>query len=60
MVYHAVPHDANGRALHRRPAMRRVHWASSGLPYLEMTPERDLDPQFENIVMQLTIRAKEE
>ena len=60
MVYHAVPHDANGKTLHRRPAMRRVHWAASGLPYLEMTPERDLNPQFENIVMQLTIRAKEE
>lgn len=59
MVYHAVPHDANGRALHRRPAMRRVHWASSGLPYLEMTPERDLDPRWERIVMKLTVCPKE-
>ena len=58
MVYHAVPHDARGRTLHRHPAMRRVHWAASGLPYLEMTPERDLDPRFASIVMKLSIRAK--
>lgn len=59
MVYHAVPHDANDKTLHRHPAMRRVHWAASGLPYLEMTPERDLAPEFENIMMKLTICAKE-
>lgn len=55
MVYHAVPHDEAGRTMHRHPALRRVHWAASGLPYLEMTPERDLDPRFENIVMKLNI-----
>ena len=60
MVYHAVPHDANDKTLHRHPAMRRVHWAASGLPYLEMTPERDLAPEFENIMMKLTICAKED
>lgn len=59
MIYHAVPHDENDKTLHRHPAMRRVHWAASGLPYLEMTPERDLDPRFENIVMKLTVCEKE-
>lgn len=59
MVYHAVPHDAQGRTMHRHPAMRRVHWAASGLPYLEMTPEKDLDPRFANIVMKLIICEKE-
>lgn len=58
MVYHAVPHDEAGRTLHRHPAMRRVHWGVSGLPYLEMTPERDLDPRFERITMRLTISGK--
>lgn len=59
MVYHAVPHDANGRTLNRRPAMRRVHWAASGMPYLEMTPEKDLDSRFANITMKLIICEKE-
>ena len=59
MVYHAVPHDAQGRTLRRHPAMRRVHWAASGLPYLEMTPEKDLDPRFANMVMKLIICEKE-
>lgn len=60
MVYHAVPHDREDRTMYRHPAMRRVHWGTSGLPYLEMTPERDLDPRFENITMTLTVCTKEE
>ncbi|MGN0762237.1 MAG: family 43 glycosylhydrolase, partial [Aristaeellaceae bacterium] len=60
MVYHAVPHDAQGRTLHRHPGLRRVHWAASGLPCLDMTPEKDLDPRFENIVMKLIICARED
>lgn len=55
MVYHAIPHDANDRTLHRRPAIRRVHWAATGLPYLEMTPERDLAPEYEQVTMALTV-----
>ena len=55
MVYHAVPHDAQGRTLQRRPAIRRVHWARTGLPYLEMTPERDLAPECERVSMTLTV-----
>lgn len=55
MVYHAVPHDANDRSLNRHPAIRRVHWGASGLPYLEMTPERDLDPAHAHVTMTLTI-----
>ncbi|NLB68109.1 MAG: family 43 glycosylhydrolase [Lentisphaerae bacterium] len=60
MVYHAVPHDRADRTMFRHPAMRRLHWASSGLPYLEMTPDRDLDPQFKHIKMTLTIQPKED
>ncbi len=60
MVYHAVPHDGQDKTLFRRPAMRRVHWAATGLPYLEMTPERDLDTRFERIVMKLTVTPKQE
>lgn len=55
MVYHAVAHDENDRSLNRHPAMRRVHWGVCGLPYLEMTPERDLNPACEHITMELTI-----
>lgn len=56
MVYHAVPHDENGKSLGRRPAVRRVHWAKTGLPYLEMTAERDLKPEFRSVVLELTVR----
>ena len=56
MSYHAVPHDANGLALGRQPGMRRVHWAATGLPYLEMTEERDLDPRFKNVILKVTVR----
>ena len=54
--------DANADALtlHRHPSLRRVHWGASGLPCLEMTPEKDLDPRFENIVMKLIICARED
>lgn len=55
MVYHAVPHDEQGKTLCRYPGIRRVHWAKTGLPYLEMTPERDLAPEFSEITMKLVI-----
>ena len=55
MVYHAVPHDENGKSMWRRPGIRRVHWASTGLPYLEMTEERDLDPKYRNIILKITV-----
>ena len=55
MVYHAIPHDANDRALGRQPGVRRVHWGASGLPYLEMTPDRDLPPELERVTMELTV-----
>ena len=56
MVYHAVPHDENGKALGRKPGVRRVHWAATGLPYLEMTMERDLDPKFKNVILKITVK----
>ncbi len=56
MVYHAVPHDENGKTLGRKPGIRRVHWAATGLPYLEMTEERDLDPKFKNITLRITVK----
>lgn len=59
MVYHAVMHDENGKTLHRQPGIRRVHWAKTGLPYLEMTSERDLLPEFEKIEMRLVITKGE-
>lgn len=55
MIYHAVLHDENDKTLHRQPGIRRVHWAKTGLPYLEMTPERDLPTGCEDIVMELTV-----
>lgn len=55
MIYHAVIHDEQGKTLHRQPGIRRVHWAKTGLPYLEMTPERDLLPELEEITMKLVI-----
>lgn len=56
MIYHAIPHDEKGRALGRQPGIRRVHWAKSGLPYLEMTPERDLPEGREHVTMKLIIK----
>ena len=55
MMYHAIPHDENDKTLFRQPGIRRVHWAKNGLPYLEMTPERDLPEGSENVVMELAV-----
>ena len=55
MVYHAVPHDENGKALGRKPGVRRVHYAATGLPYLEMTEERDLCPEYKNVTMKIVV-----
>ncbi|MBQ3705630.1 MAG: family 43 glycosylhydrolase [Clostridia bacterium] len=58
MVYHAVPPAEAGEKgdwrTTRQPAIRRLHWAASGLPYLEMTPERDLDPALREVTLELT------
>lgn len=56
MVYHAIPHDKEDKTLQRQPGIRRVHWAKTGVPYLEMTPERDLPRECEDVVMKLTIK----
>lgn len=55
MVYHAIPHAPEKMACRRQPGIRRLHFAVSGLPYLEMTSERDLKPELADITMQLTI-----
>ncbi len=60
LVYHAVPHDINGKAMGRRMGIRRVHWAASGYPYLEMTEERDLAPEFKKVKLRIGIRDKKE
>jgi GH43 family beta-xylosidase len=39
----------------RHAAVRRVHWNASGLPNLEMTPGRDLDPAFAGVKLTITI-----
>ena len=60
LVYHAVPHDIHGKAMGRRMGIRRVHWAASGYPYLEMTEERDLAPEFKKVKLRIGIRDKKE
>ena len=55
MVYHAVPHGEGPLAWSRQPALRRVHMAASGLPYLEMTPERDVAPNLADVVLTLRV-----
>lgn len=55
-VYHAVPHDTDGRAIGRRMGIRRVHWAADGLPRLDMTPELEIDPTLTRVNMAVTIR----
>lgn len=55
MVYHAIPHEPKKMACRRQPGIRRLHFAASGLPYLEMTPERDLSPELTDVSMQLII-----
>ncbi len=55
MIYHAIPHGDTQDDYLRQPAMRRVHLAASGLPYLEMTPERDLNPELKKIKLHLEI-----
>ncbi len=56
IVYHAVPHDANGNSLGRRPAIRRVHWSAAGLPYLEMTPDRDIADECRKVKLKIAVR----
>ena len=56
MSFHAVPHDEDGLSLGRMPGIRRVHWAKTGLPYLEMSEERDLSPEYRHVTLKLTIR----
>lgn len=56
MVYHAVPHDKDGKTEGRKPGIRRVHWAASGYPYLEMTEERDLDPRLKAVSLKIKVQ----
>ena len=55
MSYHAVPHGEGPLTWSRQPALRRVHMAASGLPYLEMTPERDVAPDLADVVLTLRV-----
>ena len=57
MIYHAIPHDGQDRTLRRQPGIRRLHFAATGLPYLEMTPERDLAPGLERVEAKIVIEA---
>ena len=57
LVYHAVPHDEQDRSLNRQPYIRRVHWSKAGLPYLEMTPERELKNEFRRVVLTLKVQS---
>lgn len=60
LIYHAVPHDAKDRALGRHMGIRRVHWAKSGYPYLEMTPGRDVRPEFETVRCNIYVEGEGE
>ncbi|MBW3093459.1 family 43 glycosylhydrolase [Bifidobacterium sp. 82T10] len=55
LVYHAVPHDERNVAQGRHTGIRRVHWAASGYPYLEMTPERDCDPRLRDVTLTVIV-----
>lgn len=55
LIYHAVPHDENEKTLGRYMGIRRVHWAANGYPYLEMTEERDLNPEFKKVNLKIII-----
>lgn len=55
LVYHAVPHDEEERALGRHMGIRRVHWAANGYPYLEMTEDRDLDERFRQVTLRISV-----
>lgn len=55
MVYHAIPYDKRGSAFGRRMGLRRVHWGANGYPYLEMTAERDLNPKFKRVTLDITV-----
>lgn len=54
-VYHAVPHDDENKAIGRRMGIRRVHWTAEGLPCLDMTSERDLDPLNKNVSLDIVV-----
>jgi len=56
IVFHAVPHDEEGKPMGRMPAIRRVHWNINGLPDLEMTEERDLKDEFRNVECVINIK----
>ena len=55
MVYHAISHEKGDGQTWRQPAIRRVHMAASGLPYLEMTPDRDVNPALRDVSLTLII-----
>lgn len=59
MVYHAVPHDENDMSMNRQPGIRRVHWATTGLPYLEMTPERDLVSCYADVTLTVHVKSRQ-
>lgn len=55
LIYHAVPHAPDGKTLGRRMGIRRVHWAKNGYPYLEMTEERDVLPEYRSVKLKITV-----
>lgn len=56
MIYHAVPGSHSAEPSGRRMGIRRVHWGANGYPYLEMTPERDLNPKFKKVTLKITVK----
>jgi GH43 family beta-xylosidase len=56
IVYHAVPHNEDGKPIGRHMGLRRVHWGTNGYPYLEMTAERDLNPKFKDVTLRVIVK----
>lgn len=54
-VFHNAEYD-HGRYGGRDAQVRRVHWAADGMPVLDMQWAEELDPQYADITMEITIR----
>lgn len=64
-VFHAVQPNAEiskdepqNLPLVRRMGVRRLHWSDSGLPYLALTPEQDLNPKFKKVSVNIHVQEQ--
>lgn len=52
LVYHA---KTDPRSPERHTGLRRVHWASDGMPILDMTPEEEVAPELRRVRITVTV-----